>query len=244
MKAVVTAGGRIDGEYARIAGTAVKALAPVRGVTMLDTILDALRGAGITRIAVIGGAEVRVACADRVERVIAEGDSGEANILHALYAWPDDGDPLVYATSDLPYVTAGAVRDFVTRARADAVAMALCEHADYVKRFDGAPAAGIALARERVVNGGIFSLPPGSCDRVADLAARFFGARKAPWRMASLVGPAALVRLALGRLSIEAIERQAVRVVQRPCMAVRNCAPELAFDADTIADYRHACKNA
>ena len=63
VRAVVTAGGRVDGEYARLAGTTVKALAMVRGVSMLDRILDALRGAGATHIAVVGGAEVRAACA-------------------------------------------------------------------------------------------------------------------------------------------------------------------------------------
>ena len=228
MKAVVTAGGRIDGEYARVAGTTIKALAHVRGRSMLDRVLDALRGAGVTRIAVVGGTEVRTACAHRVERVIDAQESGERNIVLALEAWADDGEPLLYATSDLPYVTADAVGDFVRRVPSGAVAMALSEH---------------DLARERVVNGGIFSLPAGSRERVAGLAASFFSARKAPWRMAALVSPLALLRLATGRLSVEGIEREALRVVKHPCVAVRNCAPELAFDADTLADYVHACEN-
>ncbi|MBV8722740.1 MAG: NTP transferase domain-containing protein, partial [Candidatus Eremiobacteraeota bacterium] len=61
MKAVITAGGRITGEFAREAGTPIKALVRVRGVTMLDRIVDALRGAGAQRIAIVGGEEVRAA---------------------------------------------------------------------------------------------------------------------------------------------------------------------------------------
>jgi GTP:adenosylcobinamide-phosphate guanylyltransferase len=243
VKAVVTAGGRIGGEYEHAAATGVKALAVVRGKSMLDRVLDALRTAGTTRIAVIGGNDVRSACEARVEKVIDEGTTGEENVLRALRAWDDDGEPLLYATSDMPYVTAAAVDDFVRRVPQNAVAMALSEHADFVRRFAGAPPAGIELAGERVVNGGVFSLPSGSSGRIADLATRLFGARKAPWRMATLVGPAALLLLATGRLSIPAIEREALRIVKLPCLAVRTCAPELAFDADTLAEYRYACEN-
>ena len=52
MKAVITAGGPIEGAYATIAGTRIKALAPLRGVTMLDRTIAALRQVGIDRIAV------------------------------------------------------------------------------------------------------------------------------------------------------------------------------------------------
>jgi GTP:adenosylcobinamide-phosphate guanylyltransferase len=243
VRAVVTAGGRIDGEYARLAETTVKALALVRGVSMLDRILDALRGAGATRIAVVGGAEVRAACGERVERVVDEAATGEQNVALALHAW-DDEEPLLYATSDLPYVTAASVADFVRRVPLGAIGMPLAEHADFTSRFAGAPTAGIVLAGERVVNGGVFVLPPGSRSHVARLAAAFFSARKAPWRMASLIGPIPLLRLALRRLSVAGIEREALRVVGVPCVAVPRCAPELAFDADTDAEYRYACENA
>jgi CTP:molybdopterin cytidylyltransferase MocA len=244
VKAVITAGGRVDAPYAGAAGTDVKALAETRGVTMLDRIICALRGAGVTRIAVVGGAEVREACTGRVEQVVGESESGAQNVLRALHAWPDDDDePLLYATSDMPYVTAQAVTDFVLRRPNDAVAMAVSEHADFAARFPGAPPFGIELGRERIVNGGIFSLPRGSCGNLAAIAIRFFEARKAPWRMAGLVNPLAMLRLATGRLSIAHIEREAQRILKLPAIAVRGCAPELAFDADTLSEYRYACEN-
>jgi CTP:molybdopterin cytidylyltransferase MocA len=245
VKAVITAGGRVDAAYARLAGTDVKALASVRGTTMLDRIIAALRGAGVTRIAVVGGSSVRKASAGRVERLIDESESGSENVLRALRAWPDDDDdPLLYATSDLPYVTAEAVADFATRARAGAIAIALAEHAAFTARFPDAPPFGIELARERVVNGGIFSLPCGSRARVAELATQFFRARKAPWRMATLVSPIAVLRWSTGRLSIAQLEAEAERAVKLPAQAVRGCAPELAFDADTVAEYQYACETA
>jgi GTP:adenosylcobinamide-phosphate guanylyltransferase len=240
VKAVVTAGGRIDGAFASAAGTRVKALASLHGATMLERVLDALRGSGATRIAVVGGEEVRRTCGTTVEQFIDESPSGSENVLRALGAWPEDGEPLLYATSDLPYITAAAIRDFTQRTPDGTLAVPLIEFADYAARFPQAPACGITLAGERVVNGGIFILPPDSARRLAGAATGFFEARKRPWRMASLVGPLALIRFAAGRLSVTDLEGTAQRVLQMPARAVRGCAAELAFDVDTAAEYGYA----
>jgi CTP:molybdopterin cytidylyltransferase MocA len=239
VKAVITAGGRITGEYAREAGTTVKALVRVRGSTMLDRIVTALRGAGAVRIAVVGGSEVRAACGDRVERFVDEARDGGENLAKALRAWPDDGEPLVYATSDMPYVDAGAIEDFLSRVPPGHVALPLAEHAEFYERFPGAPSCGIRLAGERVVNGDVFYVPPGLAQRVERIAARFFGARKYPWRMASLVNPRMLLLFLVRRLAIGDVQAHAQRVLGVPATAVRRCKPELAFDADTLADYRY-----
>ena len=239
MKAVITAGGRITGEYAREARTTVKALVRVRGKTMLDRIVDSLRSAGASCIAVVGGEEVRAACADRVERVINEAPTGAENLVRALRAWPEDGTPLVYATSDMPYVDATSVNAFLRRVPEGHVAMPLTEVDAFYARFPGAPPCGITLDGERVVNGDVFYVPGGLIDRVESIAERMFIARKQPWLMARLVSPRILVRYLFRRLGIVHIEAHAHRLLGAPATAVRGCAPELAFDADTVADYRY-----
>lgn len=240
MKAVVTAGGRIDGAFAEAAGTTIKALAPIRGSTMLARTLDALRVCGATRIAVVGGEEIRRACGAVVESVVDESPSGAENMLRALRAWPEDGKPLVYATSDLPYIAAAPIAEFLARVPAGTIGLPLAEFADYEARFPAAPPTGITLASERVVNGGVFLLPAGSAERVANAAGGLFDARKHPWRMARLIGPLALLRFAFRRLSIAHLEAMALRVLGVPARAVRKCAPELAFDVDGAAEYRYA----
>lgn len=239
MKAVITAGGRITGDYAREAGTTVKALVRVRGVTMLERVIDALRDVGATRIAVVGGEEVRAACSDRVEYVVDEARTGAENLVLALRAWPDDSDPLVYATSDMPYVDADAVGAFLSRVPQGHVALPLAEFEDFDARFPGAPPCGITLAGECVVNGDVFYVPGGLAAKVETIASRFFDARKNPWHMARLVSPRILVRFLFRRLGIGHIEAHAHRVLGIPAQAVRQCPPELAFDADTIDDYRY-----
>lgn len=206
---------------------------------MLDRVIDALRGAGVTRIAVVGGEDVRAAAGDRVDRIVDAAESGTENLVRALRAWPDDGEPLVYATSDMPYVDAATVGAFLNAVPDGHVALPLAEIETFTARFPGAPPCGITLAGEHVVNGDVFYIPGGSIDRVEKVAAGFFDARKHPWRMARLVSARILVRFLFRRLGIGHIEDHAHRVLGAPAVAIRNCAPELAFDADTIADYRY-----
>jgi len=241
LKAVITAGGPIDGEYALAAGTALKALAVVRGCTMLARTIDALRELGVERVAVVGNDAIRAACGGSVEHIVPDGGSGARNVLGALNAWPDDDEPLLYLTCDMPYVGAVALRDFVERTPPDALAMPLCEYDVFANRFPSAPPFGITLAGERVVNGGAFLVPPGASQRIRSFATQLFEARKAPWRMASIAGPLLMLRFALGRLSIAQLEARGGTLLHMPVLGIRNCGPELGYDADSFAEYRYAC---
>lgn len=241
--AVITAGGRVDGEFARAIGTPVKALAPVDGSTMLHRCILALHGAGIDRIAVIGGEEVRHACQADVDRIISESPDGAENLRRALGAW-DGKARLVYATSDMPFIDAPSLRRFMESVPPETLALPLAEWREFDERFPGAPPFGITLAGERVVNGGVFALPASSAPRIAEFAAKFFAARKSPVKMAALTGPALLLRFALRRLSVALLEREARRLIGIPAKAVRGAAPELAFDVDTYAEYTYAIAQA
>jgi hypothetical protein len=243
VRGVITAGGPIDGEYARVAGTTVKALAPVRGMTMLERAVDALRANGVAELGVVGGAEVQRSFADRVERFAADTGDGQGNLLAALDLWPDDGEPLLYATSDMPYVDGPSVASFLQRISDDALAMPLAAYGAFCARFPNAPPFGITLNGERVINGGFFYIPAGARRRLRAAATAMFSARKEPWRMATIAGPSLLVRFLVRTLSIEQIERRARKVLGIPAFAIRDCAPELAYDADTLDEYRYACDN-
>jgi GTP:adenosylcobinamide-phosphate guanylyltransferase len=244
MYAVITAGGPIDGEYAARAGTKLKALALVRGRTMIARTIDALRGCGVERIAVVGNDEVRDACANVAPvKMIPDGGSGAKNVLGALDAWPDDA-ALLYLTCDLPYVDAAAVRWFLDRIEPATLSMPLSGYAAFAARFPGAPSFGVTLDGERVVNAGIFHLPAGSRARVRTLATAMFDARKAPWKMATIAGPLVLLRFMFGRASVNALEQRATRLLGIPVAAVRDAPPELAYDADTAAEYAYALEHA
>jgi GTP:adenosylcobinamide-phosphate guanylyltransferase len=239
MRAVITAGGAIGGEYARLAGTNRKALALVRGRPMIEHAILALRACGISDVAVIGDDGVARACEPLRVAMVDDAGSGSANVLNALDAWPDD-EPLLYLTSDMPFVGESALRWFLERVDPDTLAMPLTEHADYARRFPKAPPAGITLSGERVVNGGAIHIPAGARGRIRSFATALFEARKAPWRMATIAGPLTLLRFATGRASIASLEARAQALLGIPVRALRGAPPELAFDADTADEYRFA----
>jgi GTP:adenosylcobinamide-phosphate guanylyltransferase len=234
----MTAGGRVDGPYAAEAGVTLKALVEVRGETMLARAIVAARDSGGTQIAVVGGEEVRQACGAAVDVVVPESESGAENLLRALRVWPAD-QPVLLLTTDLPYLDAVALRTFLDRAPNDVLAMPVCTAELFEARFPGAPPVGVTLGSERVVNGGAFLFAPGYAALVADIATRFFDARKSPWKMAAVLGASLAFRFATKRLTIAALEEEAPRRFGVAIKAVRACAPELCLDADTVEDYRY-----
>lgn len=240
MRAVITAGGPVDGDYARRAGTPLKALAPVRGRTMLARTIDALRACGIERIAVVGNDAVRAEC-DRIAptAMVPDAGTGSGNVLGALDAWPDD-DALLYLTCDMPYIDASSLQWVLDRIEPLTLSMPVAEYSAFVKRFPDAPPFGITLGGERVVNAGVFHIPAGARARIRALATTMFESRKAPWKMASVAGPLILLQFVLGRASIAALEARARNVLGMPVTALRNGPPELAFDADADAEYVYA----
>ncbi len=239
MRAVITAGGRVVGAFAAALGTTVKALAPFRGSTVLERTIAAARGAGMTRIALVGGPEVQAACGSLVDRFIHEEESGAANQRLALRAW-DEGEPLLYLTSDMPFLDARALLRFSANAPPDALCLPLTEFADFERRFPDAPPFGITLAGRRVVNGGAFIIPAGAAGAVERLALRFFDARKNPLRMAGIAGTRLLVRFLARRLSVDDLESRAQHLLDIPARAVRGAPPELAYDIDALPEYEYA----
>lgn len=241
--AVVTAGGRVGGAFAASIGTPVKALAPFCGAPLASRAIAAARAAGCARIALIGGKDVRAALGSLVDSILDESPDGAENVRRALFAW-GGRTPLLYLTSDLPFITAAALRCFLDRVPAGSLALPLADAHAFERRFPGAPPFGVRLAGERVVNGGVFAIPGEAAGPVAALAAKLFEARKRPWRMAGLLGPRLFARFALRRLCIARLEFEASRRLQVPALAVRAMPPELAYDVDDLETYRYACTHA
>jgi GTP:adenosylcobinamide-phosphate guanylyltransferase len=241
MNAVITAGARVDAEFADRIGTPVKALARVGGRTLLAASIEAARQTGATQIAVVGGSEVREACAGSVDAIIDESESGAANLQRALHAW-DDGAPLLYMTSDMPFIGSAVLREFIEAVPSGALALPITASRDFERRFPGAPPFGIEIGGERIVNGGAFWMPAGAAPAVEDLAMRFFDARKSVTRMALLLGPVLALQFALRRLTIAALENQARRRLGIPAVAIRGASPDLAYDIDTLDEYTYAAK--
>ena len=238
MIAAIAAGGRADDPFAREIGVTTKALASVSDVTMLDRAIDAVRASGARRIVVIGGDDVRSHCGARVDDVIDESDDGRENIRRAMACGMDE--PLLLSSSDMPFVTPRAMGDFVERARACDLALPLAEAADYEATYPDAPPHVTRLGRDRVANGNVVYFGAGIAPHALDASQRFFDARKSLFRMATLLGPALMIRFVTRRLCIAHVEARGSSLLGCDVRAIRNASPTLCFDIDSLADYRYA----
>ncbi len=239
MRAVITAGGLVEGSFAATIGTRVKALAPFGSTTLLDVVLDGCAGAGIDGVVVIGGIDVRAHLAGRDVRIVDAALDGATNVLRALDAWPNER--FVYLSSDLPFANAGGLRDLIARSDGFALTMALADVDAYAARFAGAPDHSVALGGERVANGNAFVLDPSAVEPARSLATKLFEARKSLVRLALLLGPALCWRFATKQLTIAQLEAYGRRRLGVAVGALRGCDPGLCYDVDTLEDYRYAC---
>jgi len=240
LRAVVTAGGRVDGAFAKEIGTPLKALAPFGGGVLLDVILAAIAAAGIADVAVVGDPAVLARAGSRARLVPAAAD-GATNIARALEAWPN-GDDLLFATSDLPFATATDLRAFLNAGSGYDLTLPLAAGAAYDAAFPGAPPHVTTLGGERVANGSVFFIRGAARAPVATVAGQFFAARKSAFGMARLLGVPLLLQYLVGRLRIADVEARAERVLGVRAAAIRDAAPALCFDVDTLEDYRYACR--
>jgi CTP:molybdopterin cytidylyltransferase MocA len=239
LRAVITAGGRVDEPFARATGSPVKALAPFGAGVLIDVGLRALRAAGIDDIAVVGDDEVARHLANDGVRVVPAAADGATNVLRALAAWPD-GD-LVFAASDLPFLDGPGLAAFLTASAGFDLTMPLAEGADYERAFPGAANHITALGATRVANGSVFFIAGSARDATARVAGRFFDARKSAFAMARLLGVELLVRYLVRRLQIADVERRAQRALGVRAAGIRHSAPGLCYDIDSLDDYRYAC---
>ena len=248
-QALVLAGSRGPTDaVASAAGLPHKALVPVNGVPMLNRVIDTLFAVpGIDHVIIAADAGLLDHGLDHVlSRQIENGrislaepqGSPSESVAHLLQERHDAANvPLLVTTADHPLLTVAMVEHFCTHASTEAdlvIGLAKAEvigehYPDAIRtfyRFQGQGYSGCNL----------FLLQTPNAHRVVEFWRTMERHRKKPWRLIAAVGVGALVRFALGRLSIEdALSHLSGRVGARIDMVTMPFA-EAAIDVDKPAD--------
>jgi len=248
IDAILPAGGRISGAFAEEAGAEVKALIQLGGRTLLERTIETLRVTGrVGRIIVIGPADVgdhpAVGAADAV---LAEGASGPENVLKGLECLREAGggdcpDRALVITTDLPFLTPAAVTGYLDACPADAdICAPLVSRDAFEARFPGSPLVYVRLREGEFTMGCAFLLNARVMIANQGLFERAFAARKSQMAMALLLGLPFVARFLTRRLTVGQIEERCRRLLGCTAAAIRDSAPELAFDIDLPEEYRYA----
>jgi GTP:adenosylcobinamide-phosphate guanylyltransferase len=241
---LVLAASRPQDPLARHAGQSHKALVRVAGVAMLVRVLRTLQESrSVGPIAVCLEADAPLAGAEpELDRLVADGAvtlidaaaSPAQSVLRALESLPL---PLLVTTADHPLLSAAMVDRFCEAVPADAdAAVAVVRASLLQQRYPDAIRTYYRFAGEGYSGCNLFLLQSHEAVRIVRFWTRLEQHRKRPWRLIAEVGPLALLRFLLGRLSLDdamghlsAKAGAVVRAIELPY-------PEAAIDVDKPAD--------
>jgi GTP:adenosylcobinamide-phosphate guanylyltransferase len=239
VNAVILAGGPPDAVAALSPGAANKAFVPVAGMTLVERTLRALRGcARIERIVVVAprATHAAAALADADEQRV-DGPRMIESLRSGLAGFAPER-PVLVAASDLPVLTAAAIAEVLAALdeRDLDIGYTCLQRHYHDARYPQIPHTWARMREGQFCGGGLTAIKPRSVERLAGVLDALGAARKAPLRLAGVLGWDVLARFALGRLTIAAAEARASAILRGPVGAIRCTHPEIAVNVDRPSD--------
>lgn len=246
MDAIVTAGGRISGEFAENAGVEIKALINIAGKPVIESVLEALRGVPeVEKIILIGPEEIRSSSAVAIaDEFITESPDGAVNLLMGLERC-SGSNRAIYSASDLPFLTSDAINKFLgICAPGGDFYYPIMKKEQFLATF---PDIEIEYARlnDGLYTGGcVFLLNPQALLTRRKMITDVFNARKSLVKLASILGIRFVFKMLTHTLTVEDCVRRGSEIIGCDCRVVENCPAELVQDLDDLNDYNHAVRHA
>jgi len=224
---------------------------PVGGKPVLERVLDALAARPFTRRIVSGPAAAVLANAPDLAARLQDGGwlwlepaaSPAASALAALAEVPP-GVPVLLTTGDHALLTPAVLDAFWRGAEAlragDSADLAIgFVPLERVRaRFPGVRRTPLRFRDVEVCTCNLFALLTPSAAGVIGLWRRVEQDRKRPWRMVRLLGPWALVRFLLGRVTLDEALGRLGRIAGARIRPIWLDEPEAAVDVDSVADWQ------
>ncbi len=229
----------LAGEKRTASDTPNKAFLLIKNKHMIEYVVDTVRKVRyVDKIAVVGPRDrLEPVLGSRVDLVVDQRDSIVENIMAALSCFPGEKEVLLI-TSDIPMITVEALEDFIARAKEKDVD--LC-YSIVDKKVNDAKYPEVRRTYARLwegqfTGGNVFYFNPAVTDRCRDFVERMLAYRKSPAKMAGVLGVGFLLRLALGILTIRAIQDKCEKLLKIKAAAVISPYPEIGNDVDKSSD--------
>ncbi len=207
-QALVLAAGRGPGDpMASAYGVANKCAIPIGGVAMLRRVHDALTASGLfSRIAVsIEDAAIADAVLGKSARILAPAASAPASVLAAL-ASGAVRYPVLITTGDHALLTPQMLAHFCAESKKSGAdfTVGLARAETILAAYPQSIRTFFRLGHDRVSGCNLFAVFDARGLALLERWQYLEQARKRPWRLVAAFGPLALLRFALGRLSLDA----------------------------------------
>jgi len=241
VDALILAGSRgPDDPVAKLGGVVHKALTPIAGRPMLAYVLDAVRAVPeVARIFIcIDAATDLSAVTGTVAFTRIDPASSPAASVAAALQRIDGNRPVLVTTADHPLLTAEIVTYFLRHAPADAdLSVGLAQAETVMKAFPEGRRTFYRLAGQGYSGCNLFLARKPDAARVAEYWRRLESHRKKPLRLVREIGLGALIRYALGLLSLDAAFAHVSRLTGATIKPVLLPFAEAATDVDKPSDH-------
>lgn len=243
MDALILAGGESSPELLEATSFQERALIEIGARAMILRVLDALRATrGIERIAVVGSHRVldlcddilRVPCGDKMTQNFARGVS-------ALQTKDENAQVLV-CTCDIPLVSSQTFDDFLASARDKKLELSypIVRRSVSEQTFPNGKRTYVRLRDGEFTGGNAVIVPLRIAHNINNLLETAYNARKNPLGLAQMLGPKLMWKFVSKSLSVEDVEKRAIRVLDCHVGAVEMSDATIAFDVDKVSDWRQA----
>lgn len=239
MDAIVLAGEKKDTGDNSTEEKLNKAFYKIKGKYMIQYVVETLRKSDqIGRVAVVGPEDMlEQAVGGIVDHIVEGSDSIVSNILAALEFFPGEKEILI-VTSDIPMITKEAIDDFITRCREKHVDLcySIVDKETNDRKYPGVRRTYARLWEGQFTGGNVFYFNPDIKDKCRHFVEKMLDYRKSPAKMAGVLGIVFLIRLALGILTIKAVQRKCESLLDISAAAIISPYPEIGNDVDRISD--------
>jgi GTP:adenosylcobinamide-phosphate guanylyltransferase len=241
VDALILAGSRGPNDpVAQLGGVAHKALTPIAGRPMLGYVLDAVRAVPeVARIFICIDAATDLApAADSLAFTRVDPASSPAASVTAALQTIDGTRPVLVTTADHPLLTPDIVSYFLQHAPKDAdLAVGLAQAETVMTAFPEGKRTFYRLAGKGYSGCNLFLARKPGAARVADYWRRVESHRKKPLRLVREIGLGALIRYALGLLTLDAAFAHVSRLTGTTIKPVLLPFAEAATDVDKASDH-------
>jgi hypothetical protein len=241
LQVIITAGGPLPRDMRHGGHSPNKALLEVGGGTLLSRALAAAGAlAQCGAIIVVGDEHVQAALPPGIG-FVPSGGSVVDNMVRGFEHHGGRGHDYLVVSSDLPFLTATALAQFLEAAQAQAeLGVPLITRECFLARFPGAPNFFEHIGGRQVTMGSAFYFSGPLLQANIPLMRDFAKYRKYPHKLAMLLGWEVLWGFILRRVTIPLLEARASAITGGVVKAVEVGAAELAFDIDSRREYEYA----
>jgi 2-phospho-L-lactate guanylyltransferase (CobY/MobA/RfbA family) len=235
---VILAGAPAGVELSPEDGSISRGMVDVAGKTMIQRVVDALRGSqSIGRIAAVGHVQ-----ADGIDIVIEPGQDLVTNMKAGADALQTQANVLIVC-SDIPLLTSEAVDDFLARAGKLGVDLAIpiITKTSCDGKYPGMARTYLATADGTFTAGNIMLMSPGFLGNNWNAVAEAYAARKQVGKLARMIGMGVLARVLLAKLvpsvlKVSMLEGAVERMLGAKVAAIVSDYPEIGEDVDKPSD--------